>query len=214
MVSTLSDLTVTRSGSSASLSSLTVENGESVSLTATGTYWSRAALRSGAGGVTWSVSGGVGAITQDGVFTANGTSPSGTITASAGGLTRTITVRQEGLSVHTDVPEDHWAYAAVEYCYEKGIVSGVSATEFGANHSICRRDFALMLYGAMGRPAVTGTPPFSDVDPDALLRRRGDLGQRQWPDVRHRLRPLRPGRPGHPGAGRHHPAPDLLPAGH
>ena len=167
VVSTLSDLTVTRSGSSASLSSLTVENGESVSLTATGTYWSRAALRSGAGGVTWSVSGGVGAITQDGVFTANGTSPSGTITASAGGLTRTITVRQEGLSVHTDVPEDHWAYAAVEYCYEKGIVSGVSATEFGANHSICRRDFALMLYGAMGRPAVTGTPPFSDVDPDA-----------------------------------------------
>ena len=55
--------------------------GDSVQLSATGTYWSRDALRSGsAASVTWSVSGGVGTITQDGLFTANGTSNSGTIT--------------------------------------------------------------------------------------------------------------------------------------
>lgn len=165
VVSALSDLTVTRSGSNAALSSLSLEAGESVSLSASGTYWSRTALRSGTGGVTWSVTGDIGTITQEGVFTASGSGSSGTITATAGGITRTISVSLNG--VHNDVPSDHWAYAAVEYCYEHGIVSGISATEFGPNYSIGRRDFVLMLYNALGKPQVSGTSGFTDVDPSA-----------------------------------------------
>ena len=60
---------------------------------------------------------------------------------------------------------EHWSYPAVEYCYEHGIVSGVSSTEFGRDRSIRRGDFVLMLYNALGKPAVTGSSGFSDVAP-------------------------------------------------
>ena len=165
VVTALSDLTVTREGSSSAVSSLSLEPGETVSLTATGTYWSRSALRTGSAGVTWAVTGNVGTITQDGVFTASSGGTSGTITATAGGVTKTISVSLN--NVHTDVPADHWAYTAVEYCYDNGIVSGISATEFGTNYSISRKDFVLMLYGALDRPAVSGSSGFSDVADDA-----------------------------------------------
>ena len=161
VVNSLSDLTVTRAGSNAALSSLSVEVGESVSLSASGAYWSRTALRAGAGGVTWAVTGDVGTITSDGVFTASGSGSSGTITATAGGITKTISVNLSG--IHTDVTPDHWSYEAVEYCYDHGIVSGISSTEFGRDNSIRRGDFVLMLYNALGKPAVSGTPAFTDV---------------------------------------------------
>lgn len=167
VVSALSGLTVTRSGSNAALSSLSLDFGESVSLTATGTYWSRTALRSGSGGVTWNVTGNIGTITQDGVFTASGNGTSGTITATAGGVTTSVAVTLNRAYVHTDVPSDHWAHTAVDYCYEHGIVSGISATEFGTNYPICRKDFVLMLYNALGKPAYSGSSGFTDVDASA-----------------------------------------------
>lgn len=162
VVTALSQLSVTKAGSTSALTSLSMEAGDSIQLSATGTYWSREALRSGSAiSVTWSVSGGVGTITKDGLFTANGTSTSGTITVSAGGVTKSIPVSLT--SVHSDVMPGHWAYNAVEYCYEHGIVSGISSTEFGRDLSISRGDFVLMLYGALGRPAVSGQPSFTDV---------------------------------------------------
>ena len=51
----------------------------------------------------------------------------------------------------------------MEYCYEHGIVSGISPTEFGRDNPISRGDFVLMLYGALGRPAVSGQANFTDV---------------------------------------------------
>ena len=165
VVNSLSDLTITRTGSSISLSSLSLSPGESVALSASGTYWSRTALRAGTGGVTWAVTGDIGTITSDGVFTASSNGTSGTITATAGGITQTISVSFS--HVHTDVPADHWAYSAVEYCYEHGIVSGISATEFGRDYPICRRDFVLMLYNALGKPEVSGSSGFTDVEDTA-----------------------------------------------
>lgn len=162
VVTALSQLTVTKAGSSSALSSLSMKAGDSVQLSATGTYWSREALRSGSAvSVTWSVSGGVGTITKDGLFTANGNRTSGTISVSAGNVTKTIPVSLS--NVHTDVTPDHWSYTAVEYCYEHGIVSGISPTEFGRDEPIRRGDFVLMLYGALGRPAVSGQSGFTDV---------------------------------------------------
>ena len=55
-------------------------------------------------------------------------------------------------NAHSDVPPGHWAYDAVEFCYQQGIVSGISDTEFGADHTIRRGDFMLMLYRAVGQP--------------------------------------------------------------
>ena len=167
VVSSLSDLTVTRSGSNTSVTSLSLDSGESVSLSAVGSYWSRTALRLGSSAVTWGVTGSIGTITQDGVFTASGNGTTGSITVTAGGITKTIPVTLSVTYVHTDVPTDHWAYTAVEYCYDHGIVSGISTTEYGANYSICRRDFVLMLYNALGKPAVTGSSSFTDVDSSA-----------------------------------------------
>ena len=163
VVSSLSGLSVTQSGSSTALSSLQVNPGESVALTATGTYWSRDALRAGSSSVRWSVTDGAGTITQDGVFTASLTGQSGTISVSAGGLTRTISVN-EGRYIHTDVTPDHWSYAAVEFCYRQGIVNGISDTLFGRDDPILRRDFVVMLHNAMGKPSVSGSSGFTDVE--------------------------------------------------
>lgn len=166
VVTALSQLTVTKAGSSSAVSSLSLNAGDSVQLSATGTYWSREALRSGSAiSVVWSVSGNVGTITQDGLFTANGSSTSGTISVSAGNVTKTIPVSVAIDNAHTDVTPDHWAYDAVEYCYEHGIVSGISATEFGRDLPISRGDFVLMLYAALDRPAVSGQSHFTDVAP-------------------------------------------------
>lgn len=166
VVTALSQLTVTKAGSSSALSSLSLNSGDSVQLAATGTYWSREALRSGPSiSVTWSVSGNVGTITQDGLFTANGSGTSGAISVSAGNVTKTIPVSVAINSAHTDVTPDHWAYTAVEYCYEHGVVSGISSNEFGPNYAISRGDFVLMLYAALGRPAVSGQSHFTDVAP-------------------------------------------------
>lgn len=161
VVDSLSDLTVTRTGSNASISTLSLNAGESVSLTASGTYWSRNALRAGSGGVTWNVTGEIGTITSDGIFTASGNGTSGSILVSAGGITKTISVNLNG--VHTDVTSDHWSYEAVEYCYRHGIVSGVSSTEFGRDNPIRRGDFVLMLYNALGKPASSASSAFTDV---------------------------------------------------
>ena len=162
VVNSLTSLTVSKQGSSGALTSLTVKPGETVQLSVTGSYWGRTALRDWSG-VTWSVSGNVGTVDENGLFTASPDGGSGTITASAGGMSQTIQVGFT--SVHNDVPQGHWAYDAVEYCYAHGITSGISETEFGADYQIQRADFMLMLYNAVGKPAVTSGCTFTDVYP-------------------------------------------------
>ena len=160
MVDSLTGLTISKSGESSALSVLSIKPGESVQLSVTGSYWGRTALRD-FGPVTWTVEGDVGTVDENGLFTASASGGEGTITASAGGMSQTITLAQQ--YVHSDVGTDHWAYQAVEYCYANGIVGGISATEFGADQSIRRGDFMLMLYNAVGRPEVSSGTTFTDV---------------------------------------------------
>lgn len=162
VVDALTSLTISKQGSTAALASLTVRPGESVQLAVTGSYWNRTALRDWAP-VSWTVTGDIGSVDGNGLFTASGTGESGSITATAGGLSQTIQISMANM--HTDVPEGHWAYEAVEYCYEHGIVGGISPTEFGPAGQISRGDFMLMLYGAAGRPDVTAACSFTDVSP-------------------------------------------------
>lgn len=164
VVPSLTSLSITQWGSSSALTSLRVDPGQSVALSASGEYWSRPALRPGAAGVRWSVTEEAGTITQDGVFTASSTAAPGTITATAGGVSYSLPVNQNRY-VHTDVTPDHWSYAAVEFCYQQGIVNGVSDTLFGRDEPIRRSDFVVMLYNALGKPAVSGSSGFSDVAP-------------------------------------------------
>ncbi|RHR05681.1 hypothetical protein DWX58_14200 [Pseudoflavonifractor sp. AF19-9AC] len=162
VVNSLTSLTVSREGSSSALTSLTVKPGEKVQLSVTGSYWGRTALRDWSG-VSWTVTGDVGTVDENGLFTASQNGGSGSITATAGGVSQTIQVGFN--SVHNDVPPGHWAYDAVEYCYAHGITSGISATEFGADYQIQRADFMLMLYNTVGQPAVTSGCTFTDVYP-------------------------------------------------
>lgn len=160
MVNQLTEFTVTRAGSTSALTALTVKSGDQVQLAVSGSYWGRTALRD-FGPVSVTVEGGVGTVDSSGLFTASQTPGSGSITLSAGGISKTIPVSFS--NVHTDVTQDHWSYDAVEYCYNKGIVSGISATEFGRDYPIIRGDFMLMLYNAVGKPAPSGPCSFTDV---------------------------------------------------
>ena len=160
VVDTLTSLTISQEGSTAALSSLSIKPEESVQLTVTGSYWGRTALR-GWNSVTWTVEGDVGTVDENGLFTASSSGGTGSITATAGGLSQTIQIAPS--YVHQDVTEDHWAYQAVEYCYANGIVGGITSTEFGRDQSIRRGDFMLMLYNAVGSPEVSTGCTFTDV---------------------------------------------------
>ena len=160
VVDTLTDLTISKAGSSGTLTSLSVKPGETVQLAVTGSYWGRTALRDW-GGVIWTTEGNAGTVDENGLFTASKTGGTGSITATAGGRSQTIRITMT--NVHNDVTEDHWSYTAVDYCYQNGIVGGVSATEFGRDLSIRRGDFMLMLYNALGKPTPTYKCTFTDV---------------------------------------------------
>lgn len=160
VVNSLTEFKVTRAGSTSALTSLAVKPGDQVQLAASGSYYGRTALREFAP-VTVSVQGDVGSVDVNGLFTASQSGASGTITFSAGGLSQTVKV--VSTYVHNDVLQGHWAYDAVEYCYQKNICSGISPTQFGPNNSMIRGDFMLMLYNAAGKPAPSAPCTFEDV---------------------------------------------------
>ena len=162
VVDALTEFTVSKAGSTSPLTALQVEPGEQVQLAVSGSYWGRAALRDFTG-VTWTVEGDVGTVDETGLFTASDQRTSGSVTFSAGGLSQTVQITMA--NVHEDVVEGDWAYEAVEYCYEHGIVSGVSTTLFGRDNQIRRGDFMLMLYNALGKPTPAGACTFTDVSP-------------------------------------------------
>lgn len=161
VVDTLSSLQIHAGDSAANLSSLSLNPGDTVQLSVTGTYFGREALRS-TEGVTFTVSEQLGTVDETGLLTISPTAAAGgELTVSVGGLTKTIPIQL--LSAHLDVPGDHWAFSAVDFCYRNGIVNGISPSEFGPNYLIRRADFVLMLYNALGKPTVSTPCTFTDV---------------------------------------------------
>ena len=66
-----------------------------------------------------------------------------------------------------DVAEKDWFFDAVEAVYEKGLMAGVSESEFDPYASISRAMVAQILYSMEGKPAVSKSAGFSDVAADA-----------------------------------------------
>ena len=66
-----------------------------------------------------------------------------------------------------DVSAGSWYHDAVLWAVEQGITSGTSATTFGPNQQCTRAQIVTFLWRAAGSPAVSGSPAFSDVAPDA-----------------------------------------------
>ncbi|MDR0813902.1 MAG: S-layer homology domain-containing protein [Oscillospiraceae bacterium] len=62
-----------------------------------------------------------------------------------------------------DVARSDWFYAPVQFCYDNGVMSGVSATEFAPNAAITRAMLVTMLHRLSGSPAPAQTTGFSDV---------------------------------------------------
>lgn len=164
VIDRVDSLTVTDAATGNTVSQLMLENGESVDLDVAAKYLMRD-VSLGDEAVEYTLTGDIGTITPDGVFTASlSGAAAGTISVSCGGVTREISVRVA--FEFTDM-RGHWASEYVKELYEAGIVTGVTDTEFGPSLSMKRGDFVLMLYRAAGQPAVSGTAGFEDVAADA-----------------------------------------------
>ena len=50
------------------------------------------------------------------------------------------------------------------FVYEKGLMSGISATTFAPNTNITRAQIAVIFYRMAGSPAVEGKNHFTDVE--------------------------------------------------
>lgn len=160
VVDSLTDLSVTYQGKP--VSSLSGHVGDSFQLSVSGSYWDRPTLHNPSG-VTWTVTNGAGTVDRNGLFTV--TKPTScTVTATAGG--KSVSFSFTHSNTHDDVPKGHWAYDAVEFCYQHGISSGISPTQFGPDLSITRADFVVMIHNALGKPKPAGQAVFTDVSPD------------------------------------------------
>lgn len=67
----------------------------------------------------------------------------------------------------TDVAADAWYYAAVGEAVERGLMNGTDAYAFSPDAAMSRAMMATVLYSMAGRPAVSGSAPFSDVSDSA-----------------------------------------------
>ena len=63
----------------------------------------------------------------------------------------------------TDVRDIDWFFDGVKYCYNKGIMNGVSDTLFAPQTSMNRAMIVTMLYRMEGEPNTTIGQPFADV---------------------------------------------------
>ena len=67
-----------------------------------------------------------------------------------------------GNGTFRDVSEDSWCYDAVEYAYEKNLMTGVSADTFAPNGTCTRAQLVTILYRLAGSPSADSAS-FSDV---------------------------------------------------
>lgn len=66
-----------------------------------------------------------------------------------------------------DVAESAWYYDAVAYCYENGLMSGVSATSFRPMDTTTRGMIVTILHQLAGKPVPAASASFPDVAADA-----------------------------------------------
>ena len=60
-------------------------------------------------------------------------------------------------------PEGNWAHAGLDYCVERGILSGVGDGRIDPSGLTTRAQFVPMLYSLHGKPKVSGALPFTDL---------------------------------------------------
>lgn len=63
----------------------------------------------------------------------------------------------------TDVAAESWYIPYLDYCYENGLMNGVTETEFQPDAQMTRGMLVTVLYRIAGEPASNGVHPFTDV---------------------------------------------------
>lgn len=71
-------------------------------------------------------------------------------------------IKEEDTHSFIDVADSAWYADAVQFVYDEGMMSGISANQFGPNGSTTRGMIATILYRLEGQP-VAGTNGFTDV---------------------------------------------------
>lgn len=64
----------------------------------------------------------------------------------------------------SDVAADAAYAEGVTWCYEQGLMNGVSDTQFDPDGTLTRAMVATILYRAAGEPSVSGAPAFADAE--------------------------------------------------
>ncbi|MCD8373541.1 MAG: S-layer homology domain-containing protein [Oscillospiraceae bacterium] len=157
-------LTLTHDGSGGYGYDIALDKGAELTFSYSASCLSRSFVMDGSG-VSYTVSGGIGEMSEDGVFTASGEyGAEGAVTVEIAGVTTEYTVYI--IKSFGDITE-HWARRYVEALYQSGIVTGTEEDVFSPDSGIIRGDFALMLYRAAGEPEVEALSAFTDVPEDA-----------------------------------------------
>jgi len=63
----------------------------------------------------------------------------------------------------TDVSNANWFHGAVEFVYERGVMTGTTATTFAPNAALTRAQLVTILWRMEGEPTVSFEPIFDDV---------------------------------------------------
>ena len=106
--------------------------------------------------------GGTVKLTDKGSGTYTFTMPASKVTVQA-----SFTQNQSGTLPFTDVKTGDWFYEAVQYVYDKGMMTGVSADRFAPASTTTRGMIVTILYRLENEPAVSGDLPFTDVESGA-----------------------------------------------
>ena len=61
-----------------------------------------------------------------------------------------------------DVTQANWFYEHVKYCYDNGLMNGITADTFAPQRNTTRAEFATVIWRLEGSPAPTGANPFAD----------------------------------------------------
>ncbi len=64
-----------------------------------------------------------------------------------------------------DVQKGSYCYKAVLWAYENGITNGTDARHFSPGNTIPKQQAIALIYNFCGKPAVSGTVPYTDVYP-------------------------------------------------
>ena len=142
------------------LTSLTTSAGKSHTLVMSAVY-QHMTLLSQHQCFQFSVTGGIGSITPEGVFTAE-KDGSGTIEITAGTARLSIPVTVRSMPF-TDVALGTWYYDAVKHVYDNGLMDGVGNALFEPTTTTTRSMLVQILYNKEGKPAAAYTGAFHDV---------------------------------------------------